>query len=431
MTICVVGLWHLGCVTAACLASIGFDVVGVDPDAGLVEELCHARPPIREPRLDELIRQGLDRGHLSFSQDATAISQAGTIWVTFDTPIREDDTADVESVIVQIERLMPMISSGTLVLISSQVPVGTTRRLEERFRELRPGVDVAFAYSPENLRLGSAVTSFLDPTRVVIGADSDAVRDRLRALFASMTDRVVVMGIESAELSKHAINAFLAMSIAFANEVAVLAEHVGADARDVERALRTEPRIGSGAYVTAGSAFAGGTLARDVGFLSGFGRAYATPTHLIDGVLASNSAHAKWALHVLESELGALDGRQITVLGLTYKVGSDTLRRSAGVELCRDLVAAGARVVAHDPMAAALPNDLSVVVRADQLDDALRGSSGIVVSTPWPEYRLIATDTLHPSMVDQLVVVDATGFLEETLRAGPAVRYRAVGRAVR
>jgi UDPglucose 6-dehydrogenase len=181
------------------------------------------------------------------------------------------------------------------------------------------------------------------------------------------------MGVESAEMTKHAINAFLATSVTFINEIAALCEQSGADAKDVERGLKTEQRIGPGAYLGPGAAFAGGTLARDVVFLRTLGRAVERATPLMDGVESSNKEHRHWARRRLVATLGSLAGRTVAVWGLTYKPGTDTLRRSTAVELCRWLLAQGALVRAHDPAAAALPDDLAAVTRVETPEQAGRG----------------------------------------------------------
>jgi UDPglucose 6-dehydrogenase len=312
------------------------------------------------------------------------------------------------------------VPADALVVVSSQLPVGTTARLERH--AAGAGRHLRFAYSPENLRLGRALDAFLRPARVVVGVRGAEDRGALEPLFAGITDEIVWMTVESAEMTKHALNAFLATTVAFTNEIATVCEQVGADAREVEQGLRSEPRVGPRAYVSPGAAFAGGTLARDVTFLGELGRTHRRPTPLLDAVLASNGQHRAWPLRTLEDELGAVAGRTVAVLGLTYTAGTSTLRRSAAVELCRALVERDAVVRAHDPRAEALPPELHAVTRAASAEAALDGAEAVVVSTGWPEYR-----TLPTACFSGRVVVDADGVLAEVLRDDPAVRYRSVG----
>lgn len=428
MKVAVVGLWHLGCVTAASLSAGGHDVVGVDFDETTIAALGQGRAPVFEADLDELIARNIQVGRLSFASDARAVSDYEIVWITYDTPVDEDDRADVEFVIERSARVFPHVSDGALVLISSQLPVGTTARLEKMYRESRPDTRVSFACSPENLRLGTAVSAFQKPDRVVIGARSDPDRARLTALFAPFTDRIEWMAVESAEMTKHALNAFLATSIAFANEVATLCEATGADAKEVERALKSDARIGPRAYVSPGAAFAGGTLARDLRFLADLGTRHRRATCLLSAARESNELHKRWAEHRLQQELGELTGRTIAVWGLTYKPGTDTLRRSSAVDLCRRLHARGATVRAHDPAIRTLPVDLtgSFDLAASALD-AVIGASALVVATEWPDYKKIdAGDVVNAMQFP--CVLDPGRFLSTSLGRDRRVRYATVGR---
>jgi UDPglucose 6-dehydrogenase len=238
------------------------------------------------------------------------------------------------------------------------------------------------------------------------------------------------MGVESAELVKHGINAFLALSISFANELAGIAERVGADAAEVERGLRTDGRIGPRAYLRPGAAFAGGTLARDVDYLTRIGERNGVPTLLIGAVRASNDEHRRWALRTVRSLVdpsGGLDGHVIGVWGLVYKRGTDTLRRSSAVELCQDLASAGAQVKAHDSAVSAVPDDLAGLFELCPTPlDAAQGATAIVIETDWPAYRAVDPECLV-SVMRTPNVVDANGFLLETLGGHDAVHYIRVG----
>jgi len=424
------GLWHLGTVVAACLAAAGHEVVGLDGDGARTRDLAAGCPPVFEPGLEALVREGLSRGRLRFTSDpAEACAGAEALWVTYDTPVDDDDRADVAFVVAEVERVWPWLPPAALVVVSSQVPVGTTRNLERAYRAAYPAHEVSFVYSPENLRLGRAIEVFRNPDRVIVGIGDDAVRPRVHALLAPVTDRIEWMSVESAEMTKHALNAFLATSVAFINEVAAVAERVGADAMEVARGLKSERRIGPGAYLSPGGAFAGGTLARDVVFLTELGGRLGVPTGLVAAVRESNEAHKQWAARRLADVLGDLAGRRIAVWGLTYKPGTDTLRRSSAIELCRVLAQAGALVGAHDPMARVLPADLtSAVALASTAVAALEGAEALVVSTPWPDYRSVAADAVVAAM-RAAVVLDASRFLDGTLGRDARIRYLSVGKA--
>lgn len=428
MKVCVVGLWHLGTVTAACLASGGHDVVGLDLDVETVQRLQAGQPPLFEPGLEDLVNRGLTEGHLSFTTDIiNAVKGAQVAWVAYDTPVDDDDRADVEFVVDRIRRLFPHLEMGTLVLISSQLPVGTTRRVEQAYATAQTGNQISFAYSPENLRLGKAINAFTQPDRVVVGVRREADRERITTLLQPFTANIEWMSVESAEMTKHALNAFLATSVTFINEVAAMCEQVGADAKEVERGLKSDLRIGSRAYLSPGDAFAGGTLARDIVFLTQIGREHHLPMHLMAAVRTSNDEHKNWARRKLRMLLGDLDHKRIAVLGLTYKPGTDTLRRSGAVELCKWLVEQGAHVQAHDPVVKTLPPELARKLELCATPTgALEGADALVIATEWPEYRSLSTDTIV-SVMNSLWVLDANRFLLNTLGADPRIHYVAVG----
>jgi UDPglucose 6-dehydrogenase len=426
--IAVVGLWHLGSVVAACLAGAGSDVVGIDPDPAVVEGLRAGRPPVSEPGLEDLLRSNAER--LDFTCDPHALATARCAWVTFDTPVADDDNADVEWVLAHAVELLAHLRPGTLVVVSSQLPVGSIATLRARCAAARPDGRLRFVCVPENLRLGRALESFREPDRIVAGVSSGADRDELAALLAPFSSEVQWMRIESAEMTKHALNGFLATSVAFINEIAALCEAVGADAEEVSRGLKSEQRIGPRAYLGPGDAFAGGTLARDIGFLRGLARDEGLPAHVFAGVADGNAAHKHWTRRKLIELLGAEDallGRRVAVWGLTYKPGTDTLRRSSAIELCRWLVGVGAKVRAHDPAVNALPADLAMKMElcADPLE-AAREADALVMCTAWPDYLEVPVEELV-AVLAGAPVIDPAGALRVTLGQRRDLRYVRVG----
>ena len=427
MKVCVLGLWHLGSVTAACLASVGHDVTGLDSNSGIVEKLQKAEPPVSEPGLDGLIREGINAGQLRFTSDAKiAISSAEVLWVTYDTPVDENDQADVEFVFEEVLKLLSFLSIDTTVLVSSQLPVGSIRRFEDISAEKYPEKNIRFAYSPENLRLGKSLDVFLHPDRVIIGVRRQEDREILNRLLGSITDNILWMGVESAEMTKHAINAFLGMSITFINEIASICENIGADAHEVETGLKSETRIGPAAYLSPGAAFAGGTLARDIEFLKDIGSSNNLVNPLISAVRKSNDEHKKWIQRRLFAVLGGLKGKRVAVWGLTYKPGTNTLRRSLSVEMCNWLQEQGAEIAVHDPSKCELPDNwLGEVVRSKTPLEALEGACALVIATQWPEYREINVSDVE-NIVGQLAVFDSNRFLSD-FNKSPVISYYSVG----
>jgi UDPglucose 6-dehydrogenase len=430
MNICVVGLWHLGTVTAACLASAGHRVMGLDFDTEAVRKLQSGQPPLYEPDLAELVRQGIIQGCLSFSADPSiALPESEIVWITYDTPVDEEDRADVDFVVDRTVQLFPHLAKGSLVLISSQLPVGTTHRLEQECAKSFPNAEITFGYSPENLRLGKAIAAFTKPDRVVAGLRNPKDRPRVAEMLAPFTNKIEWMSVESAEMAKHALNAFLAASVTFINEIASICERVGADAKEVEHALKTDTRIGPRAYLSPGAAFAGGTLARDVRFLTQLGISHNQPAHLMSAIQESNEAHKKWSRRTLSFLFPNLAGLKIGVWGLTYKPGTDTLRRSSSVELCQWLSQQGACPQVHDPAIKTLPEPLNqiAVLHSNPLS-ALESAAALVIATEWPVYQSIKSDSVAMASP---VVLDPNRFLAETLGRHPGIRYFTIGKASR
>ena len=378
--------------------------------------------PLAEPGLDPLLRRGLDGGRLGFAfgADAAALGAADVLWLCYDTPVDENDVADVPFVLDRLEACLPALRPGAIVLLSAQLPAGTVHRLETR----HPGV--AFACSPENLRLGKALDDFRQPARIVAGVRDASTRAVLEPLFAPFCRDVLWMRPESAEMTKHGVNAWLALSVTFANELARVCEAVGADPREVERGLRSEPRIGQKAYLRPGAAFAGGTLARDVVALGELARKHGEPAAIFPAILAGNEAHKDWAFRTVQRLLPKLAGSTVAVLGLTYKPDTNTLRRSGAVQLCTKLLEAGARVRCYDPSITELPPELKDARTCTRLQDAVADVDAAVIATEWPQIKHADWLDLSRRMRRRLIV-DANGFLGLTAPGSGGIGYFTVG----
>ena len=427
MKVAVIGLWHLGAVTAACLANAGHEVMAYDSDKNTIESLQQGKAPVFEPGLDDLIKKTRELKTLQFSAKREDICAADVVWVTLDTPVDDQDIADVNFVMNEVIQLFPYLKTDTMVLVSSQVPVGTTRELLQLAQREYPEKKITFACSPENLRLGKAIQVFTNPDRVVVGISCDKDKPILTELFQLITDKIVWMSIESAEMTKHAINAFLATSVVFINELATLCEQVGADAKDVERGLKSEERIGPKAYLRPGTAIAGGTLARDVNFLTQLSEQYEIKTPLFSSLLDSNKYHKQWSCRRVKDVLQDLHSKKVTALGLTYKMGTDTLRRSAAIETCAWLYSQGVNVVAYDPVVRILPSPLSDMIELKtSLMEALENSDAIIVATEWPEFLDITSEQLL-NLMKHARVFDAGGFLMKKLGHHEQIQYYTVG----
>lgn len=427
MKVCVQGLWHLGSVTAACLASVGHQVVGLDSDQTVISSLNEGKAPLFEPDLNSLIAEGIGSGRLQFTSDmASACKDAEVLWVTFDTPVDDDDVADINFVLNQIKSAMMFLSDGALVLVSAQLPVGSIAILESFALEIAPNRHISFASSPENLRLGKALNVFLHPDRIIVGTRSNEDRIVLEKLLLPITEKIEWMSIESAEMTKHAINAFLATSVTFANEIAAICELVGADAKEVERGLKSESRIGPKAYLSPGGPFAGGTLARDIEFLGKISQDRQLTTPLLASVRPSNDAHKKWVQRKLLERFPDLEGIRVSIWGLTYKAGTNTLRRSLSVELVDWLLEHGAQIQVYDPVVKELPISWANRVKnCASAHENLEVTQALVVGTEWPEFKDEA-QRLPEFAKSNLLIIDANRHLFESLRK-TSMPYLSVG----
>lgn len=431
MKVCVYGLWHLGTVTAACLASRGIATVGLAETPEAAAELQVGKAPLFEPGLDALLEQGLKSGALRFTSEvAAAVTSADLVWISFDTPVDDDDVADVDYVLDRVRLTFPHLIDGAVVLVSSQVPVGSTALLEHDFATVANGRKVSFAYSPENLRLGDAIRVFTEPERIVIGVRSDEARTVIEPVLKPFCQTLLWTRVESAEMVKHALNSYLATCVTFTNEIASICEGVGADMSEVEAALRLDPRIGKKAYVRAGAAFGGGTLARDVQFLKAIARDRDTRVPVLTAVLESNDHHKGWVVRHLRRQLGSLTGKPIGVLGLAYKAGTDAIRRSVAIEVIQELIADGAEVTVFDPKVLSLPEPLnSAVTIAGSVGAVFAASEAVVLATEWPEFRDLDFARFIPGM-KRAVLIDQNAFASKQLADMPGLEYIVAGRVL-
>jgi len=427
MKICVQGTWHLGSVTAACLADKGHKVIGLDYDTNVINSLSKGKAPIYEPGLDDLIEKGLAEKRLSFfDRPIDNIINQDILWITYDTPVDDDDRADIEFVFDQVEKTIPYLQCGMTVLVSSQMPVGSIRRLEKLIQKNHPELKIGFAYSPENLRLGKAIDIFMNPDRIVVGFRSERDKNKIRKMLLPITEKIEWMTIESAEITKHAINAFLATSITFANEIATVCEITGADAKQVERGLKSEQRIGPKAYLSPGSAYAGGTLARDIQFLNQVGDNEGIKLPLLSSVKPSNDQHKSWAMRRLLAKFSDISGKKITIWGLAYKPGTDTLRRSLAVELANELIEKGVILTVHDPLVKSLPDTWKgKVIRSSHPLDSVLEADALVVATECAIYKEVEVAKI-PSIAPDIMILDANRYLDSMINLD-GIEYISVG----
>lgn len=405
----IVGLWHLGCTLTAAWSKLGKTVQAIDFDPNIVASLSKGIAPIFEPGINEMLQEGLKEKRISFSTNPNFIKDARFIFLAYDTPVANDDSSEITILEEAIEKIGPHLSPSTMLIISAQLPVGTSSQFRARLKKINPSLELV--YSPENLRLGEALDCYLNPGHIVIGSETHDVHQSLSRLFAPMQAELYFMNLASAEMTKHGINAFLATSIVFANQIADICLSVGADFNKVASAMRSDPRIGKKAYLNSGLGFSGGTLGRDLQALSKADCDLGNKKSFFSEIWRSNKNRIKKVSELAKKNLGKLEGKTIALLGMTYKPGTSTLRRSLALEVAGDLIDQGALVRAFDPKAdwknVALPKPFQYFQDAYT---AARGAHMAVLLTEWPEFQTIDFQTLLKQMSGNLFL-DTKDFL--------------------
>ena len=432
MKVCVLGVWHLGAVASACLADLGLQVAGVDDDADRVEELNRGRAPLFEPGLDELLAKGLAAGRLRFASDAAeGVAGADYVIIAYDTPVDERDEVDLSPLFAAARAAATHLKAACTVVVSSQVPVGTCERLAGAIREANPAAEFGIACVPENLRLGQAIQRFVAPDFLVFGAADAGTHERLEELFTGIETPKLRTDLRTAEMTKHAINAYLATSISFINEIANLCDLVGAEGFQVAEALRLDSRTGSGTPLRPGLAFGGGTLARDMKALRAIGLSQGYEASLINGAIRVNELQNGTVLARLKSVCKTLRGLTIGVLGLTYKPDTSTIRRSPAVEIIQALSAEGAAVKAYDPKAdqAEVRPYNHLFARYDDAYAVADGSQVLILTTGWPQFKDLDFRRIRDLMWTPRLLLDAQNMLDADEMSRLGFLYQGIGRS--
>jgi UDPglucose 6-dehydrogenase len=436
MRIAVIGVGHVGLVTAGALARWGHDTIGLDDDSAKVELLRRGEMPFNEPGLRELVSDGVDAGRLRFSADySTALYVAEVVFVCVGTPPLPGGGPNL-SFVEAVGRAVVEHATADVVLVEkSTVPANTGRRLEttiQRERErIGAGVRVHVASNPEFLREGAAVEDTLHPDRIVYGFASEEARDALRRVYAPLVEQVgcpvVETDVATAELIKHASNAFLATKISFINAVAQICERVGADVASVARGMGLDDRIGP-RFLQAGLGYGGSCFPKDVDAFVHLSRQVGYEFELLEAVRDINVQQRALVLRKLRAELWHLGEKTITLLGAAFKPGTDDLREAPAMALARMLLDEGAVVRVYDPVA--LPGVKELLPEVKCIDDpieACRGAHAAVVCTEWDEVRALTEEQLLSALAYPVVVDGRNVFDPDTMIAS-GVRYHSIGR---
>jgi UDPglucose 6-dehydrogenase len=434
MQIGVMGVGYVGLVTAAGLAETGNFVIGYDIDRAKIARLRRGEVPIYEPGLDRLVLRGQSQNLLHFTDSLEElVEKAELIFLALPTPPRPEGDADLSYLWQAAEALAALIHTPKIVITKSTVPVGTARKLQAFFEERVPGL-VQVASNPEFLREGYAVEDFLKPDRVIIGTPNPTVAEKLRQLYLPYTRQgnpIYLMDWESAELTKYASNAFLALRVSFMNEIARLAEKVGANIDMVRLGMGADSRIGR-RYLFAGIGFGGSCFPKDTRALAAIARQHGLQLSLVEATIAINQTQRAYFLEKVETYYrGQLRGRTLAVWGVAFKADTDDIREAPAVEVIGKLLSAGAHLRVFDP--AALPN-----LQKDHPDwplyyaknpyEALEGAEGLLIFTEWGEFRQPDWQKMK-NLLRHPVIFDGRNLYDPQILAQEGFDYLSIGRA--
>jgi UDPglucose 6-dehydrogenase len=434
MHVAVIGTGYVGLVSGACFSEFGVNVVCVDKEAGKIARLQRGEMPIYEPGLDQLVESNVRAGRLTFSTDtATAVAGADAVFIAVGTPSRRGDGhADLSYVFGAAEEIAAALAGYAVIVTKSTVPVGTGREVERILRKVRPDGKFDVVSNPEFLREGSAIGDFMRPDRVVIGAESERAREVMRALYRPLfliETPMLFTAIETAELIKYAANTFLAAKITFINEIADLCEKVGADVQDVAKGIGLDGRIGR-KFLHAGPGYGGSCFPKDCRALVRTAQEVGAPLSIIETVVRVNDARKDgMAAKVIQGCGGAVAGKTLAVLGLTFKPNTDDMRESPSLAIVPALQAAGATIRAYDPEgmseARKLMPDVTYCANSYETMD---GADALVLVTEWNEFRALDLDRVK-ALLRSPTVIDLRNIYKPADMADAGFRYISVGRA--
>lgn len=435
----IIGSGYVGLVTGACLAEVGNDIVCLDTDIQKIALLEAGGVPIYEPGLNELIERNVRSGRLRFTSDvASAVDCGDLLLIAVGTPPGEDGSADLKHVLSAAQNIGRHLRGNQVVVNKSTVPVGTADLVRNVVRdelEKRNASELRFCVmsNPEFLKEGAAIDDFMRPDRIVIGGDEPWGLDLMRALYAPFErnhPKIIAMDARSAELTKYAANAMLATRISFMNELALLADRVGADIDHVRRGVGSDPRIGTH-FLYAGCGYGGSCFPKDVQALLHTGQQYGEPMRILAATEAANERQKRILVEKLAEQCGDLSGMTVAVWGLAFKPDTDDMRAATSLVVIPELLARGAQVVAYDPIAAEnAARELPVSDRlrfAGSADEAISHADALLIVTEWKEFRSPNLERLA-SALRRRVVVDGRNILDPRQARAAGLTYLCIGR---
>ncbi len=433
MQIAMIGAGYVGLVSGACFAEFGINVVCVDNDPKKIEMLEGGEVPIYEPGLERLVANNAEAGRLSFTTDLkSAVAGSDAVFIAVGTPTRRGDGhADLQYVYAATREIAEAMDGYTVIVTKSTVPIGTGGEVERIVRETRPDADFDVVSNPEFLREGSAINDFMRPDRVVIGTDSPRARDLMRELYRVLyliETPIVMTSRETAELTKYAANAFLAVKITFINEIADLCEKVGGDVQDVAKGIGLDGRIGK-KFLHAGPGYGGSCFPKDTLALVKSAEDAGSPVRIVDTVVGVNDRRKKaMAERVLSAAGGDLKGKTVAVLGVAFKPNTDDMRDAPSLDIVPTLQRYGAKVRAFDPAAMGEAGKLLPDVEwCDGAWEAIEGADVLVVLTEWNEFRALNLTKMREKL-NRPVVVDLRNVYDPDMMREAGFVYLSIGR---
>ncbi len=439
MKITVIGSGYVGLVSGACLAELGNDVLCLDVDARKIAVLQSGGVPIYEPGLDALIHNNVAAGRLRFTTDvADSVAHGLVQMIAVGTPSGEDGSADLQYVIAAAQAIARHMTEYKVIIDKSTVPVGTADKVKQAVQTILTERSVNTTFSvvsnPEFLKEGAAIDDFNRPDRIVIGADDEqaiAIMREMYAPFQRNHDRLMVMDIRSAELTKYAANAMLATRISFMNELANLAERVGADIEHVRKGIGSDQRIGYH-FLYAGCGYGGSCFPKDIRALQRTGEEYGLPLKVLDAVERVNDAQKSVLLHKIVARFGKdLTGKHFAIWGLAFKPGTDDMREATSRVVMEGLWARGATVTAFDPVAMQetrhIYGERADLSYADDSKAALHNADALVIVTEWKAFKSPDFDMIK-ARLKQPVIFDGRNLFEPKAIAALGIEYHGIGR---
>ena len=428
-----IGAGYVGLVSGACFSEFGVEVVCVDHDAAKIESLSRGEIPIYEPGLEDLVRANVAAGRLIFTGEiGSSVADADAVFIAVGTPSRRGDGhADLSYVYDAAREIAAALNGYTVVVTKSTVPVGTGREVARIIHECNPDAEIDVCSNPEFLREGSAISDFMRPDRIIVGAETERARDVMRRLYSPLfliETPVLFTSLETAELIKYACNSFLATKITFINAMADLCEKVGADVHDVARGIGLDGRIGR-KFLHPGPGYGGSCFPKDTAALVRTAREYGAPLTIVETVIEANRSR-KLAMidKIIDACGGSVAGKTIAVLGVTFKPNTDDMRDAPALVILPALIEAGARLKAYDPEGMAnARSEIDGVEWCDDAYSAMAEADALVILTEWNAFRALDLARVKQLMAAP-VMIDLRNVYDPESMAKAGFRYVCVGR---